>query len=309
MLYTIGIIAVVHGAGDDHRLRRARRARPGRDRGGRQGRQPRRAAAGPVARRRRRAQSGGDIALALFSAAAFATILAVVAGLVIASAGAIAHDLWANVMQPRHRGGRAQASRVIAVDRRRRRGDPRRRSPSAPGFNVTVLVSMAFVFAASANFPPLLLALFWRRFNTAGALTGIAFGIIASVGDDRAQPAGVAGPGLAGLAVVADVPGPGDDPDRLPRLLAGHDAQPLGGDDERTYDELLVRSELGIGAEGGPADRPPLPAGAPRSPLRCDGSAEVTRRAQRRGGAAAPRRARRPGRPARPAAPAAGRRP
>ena len=40
---------------------------------------------------------------------------------------------------------------------------------------------MAFVFAASANFPPLILALFWRRFNTAGALTGIAFGIIASV--------------------------------------------------------------------------------------------------------------------------------
>ena len=49
------------------------------------------------------------------------------------------------------------------------------------GFNVTVLVSMAFVFAASANFPPLLLALLWRRFNTTGALTGIAFGITASV--------------------------------------------------------------------------------------------------------------------------------
>ena len=101
------------------------------------------------------------------------------------------------------------------------------------GFNVTVLVSMAFVFAASANFPPLILALLWRRFNTTGALTGIAFGIIASVVMIVPQPARVARPRLAGLALVADVPGPGHDSDRVPRLLAGHHAQPPRGDDGR----------------------------------------------------------------------------
>ena len=67
---------------------------------------------------------------------------------------------------------------------------------------MTVLVSMAFVFAASANFPPLLLALLWRRFNTTGALTGIAFGIIASVVMIVLSPPVWPGPGLAGLAVA-----------------------------------------------------------------------------------------------------------
>ena len=143
----------------------------------------------------------------------------------IASAGAIAHDLWKNVLGR----GTEEDERKVAP-----------RSPSigvgvaailgtlaiGSGFNVTVLVSMAFVFAASANFPPLLLALLWRRFNTTGALTGIAVRHHRLGDHDRAQPAGVAGPGLAGLAVVADVPGPRDDPDRLPRLLARHDAQP-----------------------------------------------------------------------------------
>ena len=66
------------------------------------------------------------------------------------------------------------------------------------GFNVTVLVSMAFVFAASANFPPLLLALLWRRFNTTGALTGIAFGITASVIMIVLSPPVWAGSGLPG---------------------------------------------------------------------------------------------------------------
>ena len=178
VLYTIGIIAsftalvTIIGFGARALLG------AGRDRGRRQGRQPRRAAARAVLGGGE-GTTGGDIALALFSAAAFATILAVVAGLVIASAGAIAHDLWRNVLGRGSEDGERKVARIASVGV----GAAAILGTIAigSGFNVTVLVSMAFVFAASANFPPLILALFWRRFNTTGALTGIAFGITASV--------------------------------------------------------------------------------------------------------------------------------
>ena len=75
------------------------------------------------------------------------------------------------------------------------------------GFNVTVLVSMAFVFAASANFPALLLALTWRRFNTAGALTGVAFGVIASVVMIRLSPPVWPGPDSEGSPSSLTFPG------------------------------------------------------------------------------------------------------
>ena len=167
---------------------------------------------------------GGDIALALFSAAAFATILAVVSGLVLASASTIAHDLWTNVIKGRGEDvDETRVARIASIGLAVFAMGATLLVGS--GFNVTVLVSMAFVFAASANFPALLLALTWRRFNTAGALTGVAFGVIASVVMIGAEPAGVAGPGQRGLAVVVDVPGPRDDPDRLPRLLDRHDAR------------------------------------------------------------------------------------
>ena len=167
--------------------------------------------------------TGGDIALALFSAAAFATILAVVAGLVIAASGAIAHDLWANLSGREDEESERKVARIAAV------GVGIAAIVGTllvgTGFNVTVLVSMAFVFAASANFPPLILALTWRRFNTDGRARRRRLRHRRLGGHDRAQPAGVAGPGLAGLAVVADLPGPRHDPDRLPRLLAGDHAR------------------------------------------------------------------------------------
>ena len=228
----------------------------GADGGRRQGRQPRGAAAGAVRSAAARAPSGGDIALALFSAAAFATILAVVAGLVIASAGAIAHDLWTNVL------GRGTEETASA----RSRGSPRSASAwprssarwrSAPASTSPCSSAWRSCSRPARTSRRCCWRCSWRRFNTAGALTGIAFGITASVDHDRAQPAGVAGPGLAGLAVAADVPGPRDDPDRLLRLLARHDAQHAREEaTERTYDELLVRSETGIGSEGADPRRP-----------------------------------------------------
>ena len=110
----------LHAARDDHRLRRPRAISAA-------GRRRRSATGGNLAAPLL-AQSlgggegtaGGDIALALFSAAAFATILAVVSGLVLASASTVAHDLWANVIE---RGDED-------TTRRASRGSRRSRSPS-----------------------------------------------------------------------------------------------------------------------------------------------------------------------------------
>jgi cation/acetate symporter len=197
--------------------------------------------------------TGGDIALALFSAAAFATILAVVAGLVIASSGAIAHDLWRNTLGRGTEESEGRVARIAAIGV----GLAAILGTLAvgSGFNVTVLVSMAFVFAASANFPPLLLALLWRRFNTTGALTGIAFGIVASAvmivlsppvwpgPDSQGSPSSLAFPGLITIPI-------GFLGCWLGTMLSGREETT-----DATYDELLVRSETGIGSEGGPEPR------------------------------------------------------
>jgi cation/acetate symporter len=123
------------------------------------------------------------------------------------------------------------------------------------GFNVTVLVSIAFVFAASANFPPLLLALTWRRFNTAGALTGIVVGIIASCVMLALSPPVWPGPDSQGSPSPLTFPGIVTIPIGFLACFVG---TMLGGsrEGERTYDELLVRAETGLGSEGGPELRP-----------------------------------------------------
>ena len=196
---------------------------------------------------------GGDIALALFSAAAFATILAVVAGLVIATAGAIAHDLWKNVLGRGTEESERKVARIAAVGV----GVAAILGTLAigSGFNVTVLVSMAFVFAASANFPPLLLALLWRRFNTTGALTGIAFGITASVIMIVLSPPVWPGPDSQGSPSSLTFPGLVTIPIGFLGCWLGTMLSRREEMTDATYDELLVRSETGIGSEGGPEPR------------------------------------------------------
>lgn len=197
--------------------------------------------------------TGGDIALALFSAAAFATILAVVAGLVIASAGAIAHDLWRNVLGRGSEESERKVARIASIGV----GVAAILGTLAigSGFNVTVLVSMAFVFAASANFPPLLLALLWRRFNTTGALTGIAFGITASVVMIVLSPPVWPGPDSQGSPSSLTFPGLVTIPIGFLGCWLGTVLSRREETTDATYDELLVRSETGIGSEGGPEPR------------------------------------------------------
>ncbi|MEU3194701.1 cation acetate symporter [Streptomyces sp. NPDC006992] len=124
--------------------------------------------------------TGGAVLLAMISAVAFATILAVVAGLTLASSSSFAHDLYANVI----RRGKAtekeevKAARVSAVIIG---GVAIGLGIFAGKLNVAGLVALAFAVAASANLPTLLYSLFWKRFTTTGALWSIYGGLVSSV--------------------------------------------------------------------------------------------------------------------------------
>jgi cation/acetate symporter len=124
---------------------------------------------------------GGELMLGFVSAVAVATILAVVAGLTLATSGAVANDLYVNLIKK----GKVEEHEQVRVAR----------ITSvvigiiaillgilAQGVNVAVLVILAICIAASANFPVILLSLFWRRFNTGGVIGGMGLGLISSVG-------------------------------------------------------------------------------------------------------------------------------
>jgi len=123
---------------------------------------------------------GGDIFLGFIAAVAFATILAVVAGLTLAGAAAMSHDLWTNAV----RGGEAPEREQLRVAR----GATILLGIisvilgiALEGQNVAFMVGLAFAIAASANFPALVMAIFWKRFTTAGAVTAITLGAVSSV--------------------------------------------------------------------------------------------------------------------------------
>jgi cation/acetate symporter len=123
---------------------------------------------------------GGDAFLGFISAVAFATILAVVAGLTLAGAATLSHDLWVNVV--RHGAASeleqfrvARASTlvlgVVAIVL----------GIAFRGQNVAYMVGLAFAIAASANFPALVLSMFWRGFTTRAAQTSMLAGTLSSL--------------------------------------------------------------------------------------------------------------------------------
>ena len=123
----------------------------------------------------------GDIFLAFLCSVAFATILAVVSGLVLAASAAIAHDIWVNVIKDGHADQHEQvmAARITSL------------VVGVVGImiglmaekaNVAHLVALAFAVASSGNLPVVVLSLFWRKFNTAGVLSGLIVGTVASIG-------------------------------------------------------------------------------------------------------------------------------
>jgi cation/acetate symporter len=194
---------------------------------------------------------GGELFLAIIAGVAFATILAVVAGLVISASGAVAHDVWSNIVRHGRDSEREEVwvAKIAAV------------SIGAiaiaiaviggEGLNVSFMVGLAFAVAASANFPALLLALTWRRFNTAGAMTGVLFGVISSIALVIISPTVWPGPDSeGGLLSWYDLANPG-----IISIPLGFFGCWLGTmlttepTAEFRFDELYVRSETGLGAE------------------------------------------------------------
>ena len=123
---------------------------------------------------------GGNVFLGFISAVAFATILAVVAGLTLSGASAVSHDLYATVVK----GGKADGASELRVSRI---------TTVALGIlavllgivfekqNVAFMVSLAFAIAASANFPVLFMSVLWKDCTTRGAVIGGFLGLISSV--------------------------------------------------------------------------------------------------------------------------------
>ncbi|MFC9665335.1 cation acetate symporter [Nocardia sp. NPDC127606] len=123
---------------------------------------------------------GGVILLGVISAVAFATILAVVAGLTITASASFAHDIYASVIkkgkvdevkQVRVSRITAVVIGVLAIGL----------GILANGQNIAFLVALAFAVAAAANLPTILYSLFWKRFNTTGALWSMYGGLISTI--------------------------------------------------------------------------------------------------------------------------------
>ncbi|GAA5064733.1 solute symporter family protein [Nocardia callitridis] len=194
---------------------------------------------------------GGVVLLGVISAVAFATILAVVAGLTITAATSFAHDIYAGVIK-RGKVDEAKQVRVsritavvigiLAIGL----------GILANGQNIAFLVALAFAVAAAANLPTILYSLFWRRFNTTGALWSMYGGLISTIilivfspavsGNKSAMVPGadfdwfpLSNPGIVSiplafvLGIVGTLVGPKDDPGKAA--------------------EMEVRSLTGVGAE------------------------------------------------------------
>jgi cation/acetate symporter len=194
---------------------------------------------------------GGDLFLAVIAGVAFATILAVVAGLVLSASAAVSHDVWSNIV----RKGRDSEDEEVIVARIAAISIGVVAIVIAviggAGLNVSFMVGLAFAVAASANFPALLLALTWRRFNTTGAVTGVLLGVTSAIflvivspkvwpgaDGDTGSPIGwtLANPGIVSIPL-------GFIGCWLGTILSSERGA------ERTYHELYVRSETGLGSE------------------------------------------------------------
>jgi len=123
---------------------------------------------------------GGAAFFGFICAVAFATILAVVAGLTLSGAAALSHDIWVNVVKEGHVSEREQlqVARIAAVIL----------GICAillgiifQGQNIAYMVGLTFSIAASANFPALVLSIFWRRLTTWGAVAAIIVGTVSTL--------------------------------------------------------------------------------------------------------------------------------
>jgi cation/acetate symporter len=191
---------------------------------------------------------GGTPFLGFIAAVAFATILAVVAGLTLAGASAISHDIFLHVVRKGAASERdqvkvaRQATLIFGIT-------AVLLGIAFKGQNVAFMVGLTFSIAASANFPALLLSIVWRRFTTAGAVAAILTGAVLSVGLIALSPTVLVDLFHAQSAIF---------PLRNPAIvsmsaafLAGAVASLMSSEPRAVslYDEEKLRVYLGIGAE------------------------------------------------------------
>jgi len=192
---------------------------------------------------------GGNMLFAFISAVAFATILAVVAGLVLTAASAFAHDFYNVILKK----GNATEKQQVGMARWAAVGVSVISIILALGaqtLNVAFLVSLAFAVAASANLPVILYTIYWKRFNTTGAVWAMVVGLISAIGLVLVSP-NVFSPEV-GKAIFVGEPW-------FPYTTPGIVSIPLGfiagylgtifssqKADVKRYEEVLVKSNTGI---------------------------------------------------------------
>jgi cation/acetate symporter len=193
---------------------------------------------------------GGNMLFAFISAVAFATILAVVAGLVLTAASAFAHDFYNEILKK----GQATEKQQVSTARWAAIGVSVISIVLALGaqtLNVAFLVSLAFAVAASANLPVIIYTIYWKRFNTTGAIWAMVVGLISAIGLVIISP-NVFSPEVGKAIFVGNPLFPYTTPGivSIPLgFIAGYLGTVLSSQkaDSKKYDEVLVKSNLGIG--------------------------------------------------------------
>ena len=195
---------------------------------------------------------GGDVFLGFLSAVAFATILAVVSGLALAGASAIAHDLYARVIKK----GTATGEQEMRVTKIASVGI----GLTAIGLgilfkdqNIAFLVALTFGVAASVNFPVLILSMYWQGLTTRGALWGGIAGLVSSVGLVILSPA-------VWVKVLGNAQPvfPYDHPAIVSMTLAFFvtwlmsvtDKSARAAKEAEAFEEQYIRAQTGLGAAG-----------------------------------------------------------
>jgi cation/acetate symporter len=211
---------------------------------------------------------GGEFLLAFIAAVAFATILAVVAGLTLAASSAFSHDFYVNVIRTQFFHGQVSEREQVLVARITAAGvgvlSIWLAAKTGAATNAAALVAgVAFVIASAANLPVIIFTLFWKRFNTWGAVAGLLGGTIGSVwlyaigpGFGTTPPANPAFP-LSNVGIVSI-------PFGFACAVLGTWIGELFGSDrlaEAKFHEIDVRAHTGIGSE--PAAPTAVPAPVP----------------------------------------------
>ena len=195
---------------------------------------------------------GGDIFLGFLSAVAFATILAVVSGLALAGASAIAHDLYARVIKK----GEATSAQEMKVTKIASVGIGLTAIALGILFkdqNIAFLVALTFGVAASVNFPVLILSMYWKGLTTRGALWGGVAGLVSAVGLVVLSPA-------VWVKVLGNAQAvfPYDHPAIISMTLAFvvtwlgsvTDKSARAAKEAEAFEEQYIRAQTGLGAAG-----------------------------------------------------------